>query len=165
MTIKPIVVTSSLTGPNGLNILNALAICDDLDAFGRTGVYRYAEIYILRGVPLEDLGLQIMANLSGRFSHFISTCSFLPELIRTHVPRHNVTEDFFRNYNLQLRKIAKDASRTDTGPVGVIREIFRQTMAGGNSIPEICDRVISSSGDGFVRQFFTELKDEVGPDR
>ena len=102
---------SSLFDENGLNILKTLAVCDDLDAFGRTGIYRYAEIYIMRGIPMEDLGLKIMANLSGRFSHFISTCSFLPGMIRIHVPRHNVTEDFFRNYNLQLRLIDKGTSR------------------------------------------------------
>ena len=122
--------TGPLFGKNGLNVLRALTICDDLDAFGKTGVYRYAEIYLMRSIPMEDLGLKIMANLSGRFANFIATCSWLPEIIRIHVPRHNITEDFFRNYNLQIRMIEKDGSRSDTGPVGVIKEIFRQTMSG-----------------------------------
>ncbi|HYW95856.1 MAG TPA: HD domain-containing protein [Bacteroidales bacterium] len=145
----------------GLNILRALAVCDDLDAFGRTGVYRYAEIYLMRGIPMEDLGLKIMSNLSGRFANFIATCSFLPEIIRLHVPRHNLTEDFYRNYNLQLRLIEKKGSGSDTGPVGVVREIFRHTMSGTPDIPSVADSVIGSHENHYITEFFSELKKEV----
>ncbi len=151
----------ALYSDKGLNISGTLAICDDLDAYGLTGVYRYAEIYILRGIPMEDLGLKIMANLSGRFANFISGCSSLPGMIRRHVIRHNETEDFFRDYNLQLRMIPGNASRPDTGPVGVVSEIFRQTMSGAESITEVCDRVVSTTNENYVLQFFTNLKNEL----
>ncbi len=152
---------SGLYDAEGLNIHTTLAVCDDLDAFGKMGIFRYAAIYLSRGIPMEDLGLKIMANLSGRFSNFIYTCSFLPEMIRIHVPRHNLTEDFYRNYNLQLRLIGKGSSRPGTGPAGVVREIFRQTMAGVPTLPEICDNVIAENEDLYVLQFFHELKNEL----
>ncbi len=153
--------SSVLFDEQGLNILQSVSICDDLDAFANTGVYRYTEIYLMRGTAMEDLGLKILANLSGRFSNFVSTCSFLPGMIRTHVPRHNITEEFFRNYNLQLRMIERQASRSDTGPVGVAKEIFRHTMAGASGIPEVCDAILASSQDPFVRSFFETLRNEV----
>ena len=152
---------SALIDAGGLNILKAVTICDDLDAFGKTGIYRFAEIYLMRGIPMEDLGLKIMANLAGRFGHFMDTCSFLPSFVRIHAPRHNITEDFFRNYNLQLRLIGKKASQPDTGRVGVIREIFRQTMAGAVSIAEVCDNALRSQRDPYVKEFFGGLRNEI----
>jgi hypothetical protein len=155
---------SSLIDGEKLNILKVLAISDDLDAFGRTGIYRYSEIYLMRGIPMEDIGLKIMANLAGRFANFIDTCSFLPDVIRIHVPRHNVTENFFRNYNLQIRLMEKETSRPDTGPVGVVREIFRHTMAGADNISSVCDEASSSTDDSYVLHFFRELKTELEQD-
>ena len=31
-----------------------LSVADDLDAFGFTGIYRYLEIYLTRGINPED---------------------------------------------------------------------------------------------------------------
>ena len=39
-----------------------LSAADDLDAFGFTGIYRYAEIYLLRGVKSDEIGKLIKEN-------------------------------------------------------------------------------------------------------
>ena len=35
------------------DLLTILSISDDLDAFGITGIYRYSEIYLTRGIGFE----------------------------------------------------------------------------------------------------------------
>ncbi|MGC9342541.1 MAG: HD domain-containing protein, partial [Bacteroidales bacterium] len=70
-----------------IQLLPALHISDDLDALGNIGIFRYSEIYLLRGIPFEDLGLKIIANLSGRYGNFMANCSRLPQMIMTHSVR------------------------------------------------------------------------------
>ena len=41
-------------------LLNILSISDDLDAFGISGIYRYSEIYLTRGITYENLGSTII---------------------------------------------------------------------------------------------------------
>lgn len=53
------------------SIYSLLTIADDMDALGATGLYRYIEIYHLRGINIYDLKNSIEKNLSSRFS-FIS---------------------------------------------------------------------------------------------
>ena len=39
-----------------------LSVADDLDAFGFTGIYRYSEIYLMRGINPNQLGHLIIEN-------------------------------------------------------------------------------------------------------
>ena len=42
------------------DILGILSVADDLEAMGTIGIYRYAEIYLQRGIPMEELGVRII---------------------------------------------------------------------------------------------------------
>lgn len=150
-----------LINENKPNLLTALNICDDLDAYGKIGIYRYAEIYLMRGIPLEDLGLKIIANLAGRFRNFISNCSKLPEMIRIHIPRFNEIENFFRHYNLQLRQIEAGKGNPNSGPVAVIKNIYHQTLMHQNDMENICDAILSENSDNYIQHFFNKLKNEI----
>lgn len=143
------------------NLLTALHISDDLDALGYTGIYRYAEIYLLRGIPMEDLGLKIIANLAGRYGNFIKNCSRLPGMIVQHSPRHHTIEQFFRTYNLQLRKVEKSGEVRPTGPLEVIKNIYQQIYLSPANIEELANNVLSSANDNFVKLFFTGLRKET----
>jgi HD superfamily phosphodiesterase len=143
-----------------LQLLTALNIADDLDAMGKAGVYRYAEIYLMRGIAMEDLGLQIISNLSTRYGNFMKHCGRLPAMVMKHSPRHHATETFFRNYNYQLRKITAGDNTAEGGPVGVIRIIYRFVLSGNTFINELFGSA-RQNPDPFVQNFFKELQDEL----
>lgn len=149
-----------LTDKGKLNLLAALNIADDLDAMGITGVYRYAEIYLARGIPMEELGLQVIANLSSRFNNFMKHCGRIPAMVITHSPRQHATESFFRNYNYQLRKISEGKSSSMEGPVNVIRLIYRFVAAGMPGIGVLLEQV-SGETDPFTINFYNQLKNEL----
>ena len=145
-----------------INLITALNIADDLDAFGFIGVYRYTEIYLMRGIPFEDLGLKIIANLSGRFRHFISNCTGMDQVISTFIQKHHEIENFFRIYNLQIRKLESGEGESKSGPLAVVKQIYRFTLMDFKSIPEVCDHVLETEKDSFFREFFTSLKEQAG---
>ncbi|MFW5821108.1 MAG: hypothetical protein ACOCWA_07455, partial [Bacteroidota bacterium] len=127
---------------------------------GNIGIYRYSEIYLLRGMPFEDLGLKIIANLSGRYGNFMANCSRLPEMIMIHSMRHHTIESFFRMYNLQIRKIEETGQQQDTGPLKVVKHIYKELMKNTPDIPGICKNVLNTSEDQYVKNYFQSLKDE-----
>ena len=51
-------------------VYNVLCISDDLDAFGVVGIFRYAEIYWLRGVPKEMIPKMVLENIQCRYLNF-----------------------------------------------------------------------------------------------
>jgi hypothetical protein len=144
-----------------IHLLPALQISDDLDAFGYIGVYRYSEIYLLRGIPMEDIGLKIIANLSGRYGNFMSNCSRIPEMIKIHSMRQHTIESFFRHYNLQIRKKEDTGEEPVSGPVEVVKQIYRQVMMNTPTIEDICRNVVESTQDNYVQRFFTSLGNEL----
>lgn len=144
-----------------IQLLPALHISDDLDALGNIGIYRYAEIYLLRGIPFEDLGLKIIANLSGRYGNFVANCSRLPGMIMTHSIRHHTIENFFRNYNLQIRKIDETGEDQKSGPIAVVKNIYRQVLMNVPTIEEISKNIVDSTEDVYMQKFFKALLDEI----
>jgi HD superfamily phosphodiesterase len=48
-----------------------LTLADDIDAFGAVGAYRYAEIYLTRGIPAEKIPGQIVANSDERYRNLV----------------------------------------------------------------------------------------------
>jgi HD superfamily phosphodiesterase len=60
---------------NANELLKILSLADDLDAFGFTGIYRYTEIYLIRGISQLEIGHLIRKNASGRFENFKKTVS------------------------------------------------------------------------------------------
>jgi len=144
-----------------VQLLPALHLSDDLDAFGNIGIYRYSEIYLLRGISLEDLGLKIIANLSGRYGNFMSNCSRLPEMIKKHSVRYHTIESFFRLYNLQIRKIEETGEEQKSGPFAVIKNIYRQVFTNTPTIQGIVKIMIDATEDVYVQKFFKDLENEI----
>lgn len=54
------------------SIYNILPVADDMDAFGYIGIFRYAEIYILRDINTEDIPDRILKNVTGRWNNLNS---------------------------------------------------------------------------------------------
>jgi len=144
------------------NILSILNVCDDLDAFSFCGIYRYSEIYLLRGISLEELGQQVISNSSRRFGNFMESCMQLPGMIKIHAPRYDVLENFFRQYNAQLRKDPTGRS-IDHGPVNIVKIFYRQILEGVNSVESLCSSAINEHKGMYEKTFFENLRKEWCP--
>jgi HD superfamily phosphodiesterase len=87
------------SGPEEKNkILVILSAADDMDAFGHTGIYRYLEIYIERGVPVEKIADEIRQNAANRFRNLESQFGKYTDLIEKHRKRYLILDDFFREF-------------------------------------------------------------------
>lgn len=99
------------TGTNNL-ILKILSLADDLDAFGFTGIYRYIEIYYLRGIVPDEMGSRIRENATGRYRHFSEFFNDNPQLVSKHRKRFEILDCFFKSFDKQpgacgYRKVAE----------------------------------------------------------
>lgn len=138
-------------GPgNTPDILAILSVADDLEALGTIGIFRYAEIYLMRGIQLEELGNRVLDNVRIRFGRLAEACRLCPELMGKY--RNEFVElcDFYEEYNLQLKSISV-ADRVSSGPLGVINYIRKHGP--GYSDPQ-------GKGKG-LSEFFLRLKNEL----
>lgn len=84
------------------SLLSILCNADDLDAFGRIGIIRYTEIYLLRGINLNELPDSVIKNLDNRFSNFECSYKSFPELHKNHLQRYLTTKKFFEDLKEEL---------------------------------------------------------------
>lgn len=84
------------------SVLSILCNADDLDAFGKIGVIRYTEIYLLRGINLNELPKLVIKNLDKRFANFEKTYKSLFELYNNHKNRYLITRKFFEESQKEL---------------------------------------------------------------
>jgi len=154
-------VYSSLITEGRISIPAVLNVCDDLDAFGITGIYRYSEIYLLRGISPEDLGNQVLSNVSCRFINFMKQCQDLPSLIEIHTPRYRQVKEFFEQYNKQLTDHTEGESHK-SGPYAIVMLFYRHISEKDISLETICDSGMREFKQGYEREFFEEL---CGPAR
>ena len=131
-------------------ILSILSVADDLEAMGIIGIYRYAEIYLRRGIPLEELGDRILANASTRFHNITRACLRCEHIIENFRPQYEELLHFFENYNNQLRSVSR-ADGLSSGPLGVINYIR-------TGVTKLSDLVRT---DGEVHEFFRKLEHEL----
>ncbi len=87
--------------PDNDPLLLFLSVADDLDAFGHIGILRYADIYLKRGIALEDLGNKVLENAGKRFENFETNFHKYPALIQKHRNRYLVISEFYTAYNQQ----------------------------------------------------------------
>jgi HD superfamily phosphodiesterase len=75
-------------------LLTLLSASDDLDAFGNIGIYRYAEIYLVRGIAPEDLPRRIARNVKNRFDNLKNTFGYFEDFILVQEKRYRQVYDF-----------------------------------------------------------------------
>lgn len=137
-------------------ILNILSVADDLEALGIVGIYRYSEIYLQRGVALEQLGLFVQANAFRRRNNLMNCCRYLPVFSHEIHARHALLSDFFNLYNQQLLVVDRPKNCT-LGELGVINRLIQGTKEGIR--PEQWANRLDPEEDGLrVTSYFNELK-------
>ncbi len=86
--------------PEPGSIKTILTASDDMDAFGFAGIYRYAEIYFMRGVLASDIAPLVLQNLDNRYKNFTLNYINFPRLVNNINLRYQITNNFYQNLNL-----------------------------------------------------------------
>ncbi|HLN56256.1 MAG TPA: hypothetical protein VK207_09700 [Bacteroidales bacterium] len=140
------------TTPTGINLHTILSVSDDLDAFGYTGIYRYVEIYVLRGISSKDLGLRIRENAAKRYLHFEELFGGEKEILEKHRKRYTLLDEFFMNYEEQLKTGVKDELRV----VEILTEMIENHIDPATTI-----NLHKISDNPVVMKFFSALDEEL----
>jgi HD superfamily phosphodiesterase len=133
----------------GLNLRTILSVADDLDAFGFIGIYRYLEIYGLRGVKPEILGKRIRENAGKRFNNFRELFSFDSSLVEKHETRYRILDEFFTD------STEDNESRNYT----IIPEIISGSVKLRKALPDTIKENLKNSNI-VVSRFFLKLDEE-----
>ncbi|MDF1575953.1 MAG: HD domain-containing protein [Bacteroidales bacterium] len=147
---KKVQIYNSFTTESPPGILEILSVADDLEAMGTIGIYRYAEIYLKRGIPMEELGIRVLRNAFARFENLKLSCRLCSRVLERFRPQYKELRHFYEQYNLQLHKTPEPES-VQSGPLGVINCIRRgEANNAGHShrYPELKD-------------YFRKLNDEL----
>ena len=91
---KALISTRKLRPGEVPGLLTLLSASDDLDAFGNIGIYRYAEIYLVRGISPENLPRRIARNVKNRFDNLENTFGYLEDFILVQEKRYRQVYDF-----------------------------------------------------------------------
>jgi len=84
------------------SILSVLSTADDIDAFGNIGIVRYTEIYLLRGISIDNLPKSVIQNLDNRFANFERTYKSFRNLFENHKERYLITHKFFEKLQREI---------------------------------------------------------------
>jgi HD superfamily phosphodiesterase len=136
-----------------------LSVADDLDAFGFTGIFRYLEIYLTRGIEPENIGFLIGENAKKRLDNFVKTFRADSEIVQKHLRRYNILDNFFSKYNEQLPAY-QFGTKNLSGYCGVI-EIFQFLLSTNQSLKTCLLEPEKYSQQPFILKFFADLEKEM----
>ena len=77
------------------SIYSILAASDDIDAFGYIGIYRYAEIYLMRNIKMDEMGQKVLSNLESRFRNIESIYGQIEPFFSLTKQKYNIVHDFY----------------------------------------------------------------------
>jgi HD superfamily phosphodiesterase len=141
------------------NLLTILSVADDLDAFGFTGIFRYSEINLIRGISPKEIGHLIIKNASHRFEYFVKTFGFSNEMVQEHRKRYEILDDFFNEYNKQAG-LYQFGGKHITGYCGVM-DLFTIMIKNNIQLKDFLMKPDKYSFDPIIRWFFEDLKSEL----
>ena len=140
-------------------ILDILHAADDLEAMGIIGIYRYAEIYLLRGIPMQDLGWRILENAEHRIRNLTST-AFCPGIIEKYQQQFEELTSFYRKYIRQLQEV-EQAEKADYGQLGVINYIRSRGISQEVRPEDFSKKAEEEGKNAMIKEFFSKLKNEL----
>ncbi len=147
-------IASSLSGEHSL-LPAILNIADDLDAFGYVGVYRYAEIYHLRGIAIHNMPAAILPNLDNRFDHFRRFPGLPQDLREQHQARYLRTRDFF----LALERSLNSEELEIGWPAKVIGSMLALADTPGRKVETLWMNPQNNT-DSRIHDFFLDFSQE-----
>jgi hypothetical protein len=139
-------------------ILPILAVADDLEASGVIGIYRYTEIYLMRGTGMDQLGGKVLQNVHHRLEN-LASCQVCRQVLGAFEKEIQILTTFFETYHRQLSDPATGV-HADEGPAGVVNQI-RILGLEQNVRPEaMADLIRRDHADEYVNQYFKMLQDD-----
>ena len=144
-------------------ILGILSVADDLEAMGVIGIYRYAEIYLCRGVALEKLGMLILENAEQRFRN-LSSSGIAPKVIGEYKQEFDVLIRFFTRYMQQLQETDQPEKAAD-GQLGVINYIRTRSIEQKIRPEDLANLAEEEGVELMIKNFFSTLKNELEKER
>lgn len=151
------------TSKRGSNeLLKVLSVADDLDAFGFAGIYRYSEIYLMRGINPYQLGHLILENAGSRFKNFEDIYGARNFYVQFHQKRYGILTNFFTQYNKQADacNFITDAPKGYCGVIQLFMLMIRNKMV----INDLLAEAERYQNDIIISPFFNGLKSELSPD-
>lgn len=148
---------SSIDNENEL--LTILSVADDIDAFGFTGIFRYAEIYLTRGIKPEDIGYHIRQNAGKRFDNLSATLQLFNEFVQKQKKRYDLLDGFFEEYSNQagLYQFGRQEPYGHCGVVDLINETIRKK----ESFKSLLIKPMEQFPDKIIRWFIDGLREEM----
>jgi hypothetical protein len=133
-------------------ILSILSVCDDVDAYGATGVLRYAEIYLLRSITMDDLPRLVLDNIRKRFAYF-SSLEWVP---RSFHDLHRTRYDLACRFYDDIRR----EGDSSTANKAIISRYMHQLRAGTMEIDPFASS-LQEDQDMHISNFGTILGNEL----
>ena len=140
-------------------ILPVLSAADDLDALGIIGIYRYTEIYLLRGIEPEKLGRLVLENVRHRLQN-LAGCHACMKLHGAVEREGKELVEFFEGYEEQVR-LSGPVSRLAYGPAGVVNQVRSGIMDRRIPPEKMADHLPEEVADPYVRNYFNRLQNEL----
>jgi hypothetical protein len=137
-----------------------LSVADDLDAFGYTGIYRYSEIYLKRGIEPELLADKVLSNSQNRFRYLLDQFGCADSFVSHHQIRFNILNDFFIQLQNQIPGYHFSLAEPE-GYCGVISLIMKM-VSEKMPLQKLLYLSDEYSGDVIISRFFSGLKTEMG---
>ena len=144
---------------SGNIVLKILSVADDLDAFGRIGICRYSEIYLLRGADLSQIGFLIRENAARRFENYKLLFARHPNLFNRHKNRYLIVDSFFEIYNQKVKNY-NFGNHNPAGHCGII-EIISNLIGDKKSTIEFLTHQLQFSSDIFISDFINSVQSET----
>ena len=141
------------------DILTMLTVCDDLDAYGAIGVFRYLEIYFHRGIPFQLIPVKVIVNLKKRHQYLIQHYGDLKDFILAQQNRYQFTVDFYNALGKQQH--APDNISPNEGPLIVANLLLEKVLREKIHITEIAFSIENLPLDEYTIHYFRQLQSEL----
>lgn len=140
-----------------LNLGLLVSTADDLDALGHIGVFRYTEIYLKRGIGIDQLPRKVMANVRNRFTSFTNAYSSLHRYSDRQRQRYREIMDFFTKLE---GEITQGVSTYDSA-YSVVSLLEEKLVKQLNSIEQTIEYALNTLTASYPLTFFKRLQSEL----
>lgn len=140
-----------------LSVLQILSVADDLDALGAVGVFRYYEIYTLRGIPVVHLADEVLNNISRRYAYLSSWLEGVDLWQRDLEKKYMVIRRFYEDLSQQMHR----GGECEDGPHEVLcnfeKKIRQPRYTLPQSMMQFSYRGLGRYAGDFFKMFFADV--------
>jgi HD superfamily phosphodiesterase len=135
-----------------------ISASDDIDAIGAIGVYRYAEIYLLRGISVMQLPTRVIDNLDKRFDNLQKYYSNLEEYFNEIRLKYWITREFYSDLQKQYEQASIDEL---SGAYGIIQVFKNEIIQKKLGLYKTALNAALNTTDVYVSEYFSLLATEL----